>query len=149
MKDRGGNSGVKYVVQEGRSENEKYGYGLEYQILDDANHSWMKQGKLKPGDYYTVGGLYNLYPPVNKKLKPLGTYNQSKIIVKGDHVEHWLNGLKVLEYSRGSQEFEKRVSQSKFKDIENFGQDEQGHILLQDHGNQVCFKNIKVKILSK
>ena len=149
MKDRGGNSGVKYVVQEGRSENEKYGYGLEYQILDDANHSWMKQGKLKPGDYYTVGGLYNLYPPVNKKLKPLGTYNQSKIIVKGDHVEHWLNGLKVLEYSRGSQEFEKRVSQSKFKDIENFGQDEKGHILLQDHGNQVCFKNIKVKTLSK
>ena len=148
MKDVGGNSGLKYFVQEGRSDNEKYGYGLEYQILDDANHPWMKKGKMKPGDYYTTGAVYNLYEPSNKKLKPLGSYNQSKIVVKGNHVKHWLNGLKVLEFVRGSQAYEKRVQQSKFKNIDNFGQDEEGHILLQDHGSRVCYKNIKIKALN-
>lgn len=148
MKDVGGNSGVKYFVQEGRSENEKYGYGLEYQILDDANHPWMKKGKMKPGDYYTTGAVYNLYEPSDKKLRPLGSYNQSKIVVKGNHVEHWLNGLKVVEYDRGSQEYEERVKQSKFKSIDNFGQDKKGHILLQDHGSRVYYKNIKIKELS-
>lgn len=150
MMDRGGNSGVKYFVQDGVSSksldyNEKYGFGLEYQVLDDANHPWMLEGKMEAGDYRTVSALYELYAPKNKKLMPLGTFNKSRIVVKGDHVEHWLNGVKVLEYERGSNDFRERVKQSKFRDIPNFGELEKGHILLQDHGSRVAYRNIKIR----
>jgi inosose dehydratase len=147
MLSRGGNSGVKYFVEEGLADNSKHGIGLEYQILDDANHPWMIEGKMKPGDYYTVGALYGLYKPANKKLKLLNEYNDCRIISKGKHVEHWLNGVKVLEFERGSDDFKERVSQSKFKNIKNFGQAKEGHILLQDHGSKVYFRNIKIREL--
>ncbi|MBI9017734.1 MAG: DUF1080 domain-containing protein [Phycisphaerae bacterium] len=147
MLTRGGNSGVKYFVLEGLSDNNKHGIGPEFQILDDANHPWMVQGQMKPGDYYTVGSLYNLYKPVNKKLKPLGEYNHCKIISKGKHVEHWLNGVKVVEYERGSHDFKKRVSQCKLNIYEDFGLATEGHILLQDHGSKIHFRNIKIKEL--
>ena len=143
----GGNSGVKYFVQEGKSDNEKYGYGIEYQLLDDANHPWMIEGKMEPGDYRTVGAAYELYKPEHKKLKPLGQYNHSKIEVKNGNVTHWLNGIKVLEFDRFSDDFKQKVSESKFADVEDFGQWEKGHILLQDHGSEVCFKNIKIREL--
>lgn len=141
----GGNSGVKYFVQEGISDNKKYGYGIEYQLLDDANHPWMVKGKMIPGDYRTVAGAYELYAPENKKLKPLGQYNHSKLMVKDGRVTHWLNGVQVLEFDRFSEEFKQKVSESKFAEIKNFGQWEKGHILLQDHGSEVCFKNIKIR----
>jgi len=143
----GGNSGVKYMVQEGISDNKKYGYGIEYQLLDDANHPWMIEGKMETGDYRTVAAAYELYSPANKKLKPLGEYNHSKIVVKNGQVSHYLNGIKVLEFDRFSDEFTEKVRQSKFSEIKNFGQWESGHILLQDHGSKVCFKNIKIKPL--
>lgn len=147
MLTKGGNSGVKYFVKEGLSDNEKYGAGLEYQILDDENFSWMLEGKMKPGDYRTLASLYEIYPASNKSPKPLGEWNSSRIVVEGNQVAHWLNGVKVLEYERGSDDFREKVSESKFKDIENFGEAPEGHILIQDHGSNLAFRNIKIKEL--
>lgn len=76
---------------------------------------------------------------------PLGEWNSSRIVVEGNQVEHWLNDIKVLEYQRGSDDFRERVSESKFKDIENFGEAPEGHILIQDHGSRLAFRNIKIK----
>lgn len=145
---KGGNSGVKYYVKEGLSDNHKYGAGLEYQILDDENFSWMIEGKMKPGDYRTLASLYEIYPPQNqRKVNPLGQWNHSRIVSNGRQVEHWLNGLKVLDYERGSKDFKDKVSKSKFSEYKNFGEADKGHILLQDHGSQMAFRNIKIKVL--
>jgi len=145
---KGGNSGLKYFVKEsdGEKENEKYGFGLEYQILDDDNHPWMLEGKMKPNDEHTVGAAYGLFAPsANKKPKPLGEWNQSRIVAKGNKVEHWLNGEKILEYERGSKLFMENLQKSKFKGFQEYGQAEKGHVLLQDHGNKVRFRNIKIR----
>ena len=147
MLTKGGNSGLKYFVKEGLSGNKKYGAGLEYQILDDENFSWMREGKMKPGDYRTLASLYEIYPAVNKQPKPLGEWNHSRIVVQGSHVEHWLNGIQVLTYERGSDDFRKKVATSKFKEYEHFGEATEGHILLQDHGSKMAFRNIRIKEL--
>lgn len=144
MLSKGGNSGVKYFVKEGE-EYEEYGPGLEYQILDDANHEWMLAGKMQPGDYHTLAALYELYPAKNREVNPLGEWNHSRIVAKGNNVEHWLNGVKVLEFERGSEDFRKRVSESKFAKHENFGEPREGYILLQDHGSKMAFRNIRIK----
>lgn len=145
MLTKGGNSGVKYFVKEGLSDNNKYGVGLEYQILDDENFSWMKDGRMKPDDYRTLASLYEIYPATNKSPKPLGEWNHSRIVAKGNHVEHWLNHVKVLEFERGSDDFRKKVAESKFAEYENFGEAREGHILIQDHGSRMAFRNIKIK----
>jgi hypothetical protein len=92
-----------------------------------------------------VGSLYELYAATNKKLKPLGQFNHSRVICTGTRVEHWLNGIKVLTYERGSPDFRAKVVASKFKDIPGFGETKEGHILLQDHGSLVHFRNIKIR----
>lgn len=145
MLTKGGNSGVKYFVLEGISDNPKHGEGLEYQLLDDMNHPWMLEGKMKPGDYRTLASLYEIIPATNVHPNPLGIWNQSKIVCKGNHVEHWLNGIKVLDYERGSDDYNDRVAKSKMASISNFGMAEKGHILLQDHGSILHFRNIKIK----
>ncbi len=146
MFTKGGNSGLKYYVKEMELDNKKHGIGLEYQILDDENHPWMLEGKMKPCDYYTIGSLYEIYEAsCNKKPSPLGEWNKSRIISKNNHVEHWLNGEKILEYERGSEDFRQRVAESKFKKYENFGEADEGHILIQDHGSIVHYRNIKIK----
>ena len=147
MMTKGGNSGVKYFVVEGLSGNEKYGAGLEYQILDDENHPWMLEGKMQPGDYHTVASLYEIYSAENKFPRPLGEWNHSRIVVQGKNVEHWLNGARVLEYKRGSDDFRKKVAESKFAGYKNFGEATEGHILLQDHGSKMAFRNIRIKEL--
>ncbi len=147
MLTKGGNSGVKYFVKEGLSDNEKYGVGLEYQLLDDENHPWMLEGKMQPGDYHTLGALYEIYPATNRDPKPLGQWNHSRIVAQGNHVEHWLNGTKVLEYERGSEDFRRKVAASKFNAFEGYGEASEGHILLQDHGSNMAFRHIKIKAL--
>ena len=147
MHTRGGNSGLKYYVQEGLGDNAGYGYGLEYQILDDANHPWMLDGRMEAGDYRTVGGLYEIFPATNKKLKPLDSWNSSRIVSKDGHVEHWLNGNLILTYERGGAAFKQKVAESKFRDVPGFGVGKEGPILLQDHGSEVCFRNIKIRDL--
>lgn len=139
----GANSGVKYFV------TEQYGskgsvIGLEYQILDDKNHPDAKLG-LKGNRM--LASLYDLIPAKDKNAAWLGYWNKGKLILKGNHVEHWLNGIKVVEYERNNQMFDALVAYSKYKDYEGFGNWEMGHILLQDHGDEVHFRNIKIKIL--
>ena len=148
MGTKGGNSGIKYFVNESLTTDGKYGYGLEYQILDDANHPWMLEGKMKPNDYHTCGALYEFFAPSpDKVVKSLGEWNSSRIRSKNNRVEHWLNGERVLKYKRGGKIFKEMLGKSKFKDIDQFGMWESGRILLQDHSSDVSFRNIKIREL--
>lgn len=140
------NSGVKYFV--GELKNAKTGdvtiNGPEYQIIDDYNHPEVKNHQ---HDIAATASCYLLYTPKNVHLRPAGQWNSMKIIAKGKHVEHWLNGVKVLSYERGSADFLKRKSTTKFKDYPNYGELASGHILLTDHSDKVYFRNIKIKRL--
>ncbi len=140
----GANSGIKYFVTEQQPQTPGSAIGLEYQLLDDARHP---DAKLGINGNRTLSSLYDLIPATNKKPNPIGEWNQARILVKGKHVEHWLNGVKVLEYERGGKEFLAHKAESKFKDRKDFGEAPKGHILLQDHGNQVFFRNIKIRVL--
>jgi hypothetical protein len=113
--------------------------GPEYQILDDDNHA---DGK---NELTSAGSLYALYAPEGKELKPVGEWNDSKIILNGSKIEHWLNGTLVVSADMSSDDWKKRVAESKFKDWEKFGKNATGHICFQDHGNPVSFKNIRIK----
>lgn len=142
---RGANSGVKYFVtlkeQTGLS-----AIGLEYQILDDAVHPDAKLGR---DGNRTLASLYDLKTSSKAgATHAIGEWNTGKVIVyPNNHVEHWLNGVKVLEYERKSPEFRELVKISKYKNWTNFGEADKGHILLQDHGNEVSYRNIKIREL--
>ena len=142
----GANSGVKYFVT--LSEVTKgSAIGLEYQVLDDKLHPDAKLGR--NGDR-TLASLYDLIPAKKQErfVHPIGAWNIGRIIVyPNNHVEHYLNGVKVLEYERGSKEFKDLVAISKYVIWKNFGEAKEGHLLLQDHGNEAFFRNIKVKRL--
>ncbi len=133
-----GNSGVKY-----RSWNaDGYGLGCEYQVYDDINDA-------KNPPRYQTASLYDVVPPREgtAKLK-MGEYNRAKIVVAGNHIEHYLNGELTVSITVGSREWNELVAKSKFKDVKEFGTTTLGRIFLQDHGNQVWFKNIRVTKLS-
>ncbi|MDO9255642.1 MAG: DUF1080 domain-containing protein [Bacteroidales bacterium] len=139
----GANSGIKYYVTE-KENNKGSAIGLEYQILDDKNHPDAKLGR---DGNRTVSSLYDLITAGNKRVNPIGEWNTARIVSKNKHVEHWLNGMKVLEYERGSKEFRDLVAASKYKDWPDFGEAPKGRILLQDHGNKVSFRSIKIRKL--
>lgn len=133
----GGNSGVMYDVSE--SEPETYYTGPEMQVLDDAGHKDGKNSKT------SAGALYALVAPTNKVLKPAGEWNAARIVKKGNHVEHWLNGAKIVEYELGSPALAALIADSKFKEWPRFAKEGQGHIVLQHHGDPASFRNIRIK----
>jgi len=140
----GGNSGVKYFVS---LDYHNTPLGLEYQVLDDSLHPDAKLGR--DGDR-TMASLYDLIKANKKKenFQQPGHWNTGRVVVyPNNHVEHYLNGAKVLEYDRFSPAFRELIALSKYKNYPGFGQGQQGYILLQYHGNAVSFRNIKIKPL--
>ncbi len=142
----GANSGVKYFVDTNLNKGAGSSIGLEYQILDDAVHPDAKLGNHEGSR--TLASLYDLIQAnPEKPVNPVGQWNSGRIISNGLKVEHWLNGMKVLEYERKSESYRKLVSESKYIEWPGFGELDKGQILLQDHGDRVAFKNIKIKSL--
>jgi hypothetical protein len=132
-------SGIKYYFDP----KVNGGTTLEYQVLDAAHPDAAKgrDGNRK------IGSFYDVMPAADKPLKPAGEWNSSRILVQGSHVEHWLNGEKVVAFERGSEAFRAAVAQSKFSKFPNWGEQASGHILLQDHQDKVSYRNIKIKVL--
>ena len=133
----GGNSGVKYFILEAGGS----AVGHEYQMIDDSR---VRDPKGSTGSFYDV-----LPPQPGKRPPRIGDWNTSRIIVQGDHVEHWLNGEKVLEYELGSPAVLAAVAKSKFRDVKGFGAKRRGHVLLTDHTDEACFRNLKLRELTQ
>jgi len=141
----GANSGIKYYVEPELNQGPGSSIGLEYQLLDDERHPDAKAGR---DGNRTLASLYDLIAAApDKKVRPIGEWNEARIVSRGRRVEHWLNGAKVLEYERGTPEFRRLVAESKYKVWPGFGELREGHLLLQDHGNRVSFRNIKLREL--
>ena len=133
-----GNNGIKYCVLEERPKAP----GHEYQMLDDDGHP---DGKIGP--HRQTASFYDVLPPAkDKKLKPVGEWNSSRILVQGNHVEHWLNGAKVLSFDLGSDEVKAALAKSKFKSIETFGTKVEGHIMLTYHSDECWFRDLKIRV---
>jgi inosose dehydratase len=132
----GGNSGVKYFVLEDMDS----AIGHEYQIIDDAKHPDALIGPERQ-----TSAFYDVLAASNRPIKPAGEFNSSRILVAGRTVEHWLNGTKVLEYELDSPALRAAILDSKFKGVARFGKLQKGHVLLQDHGDQVWYRNVKIR----
>lgn len=136
----GGNSGVMYRVTEAAAHT--YQTGPEMQVLDDAGHP---DGRSR---LTAAGAVYGLYPAPPRVVKPAGQWNAVRIVARGNHVEHWLNGVQLASYVIGSRDWEARVGASKFREWPGYGRAEAGHIALQDHGDWVAYRNIGILTLA-
>lgn len=134
----GGNSGVKYFILEDLNS----AIGHEYQLIDDARHA-----DAKVGAHRQTAALYDVLPAADRPIKAGGEWNTTRIVVRGQTAEHWLNGQKVLQYELSSPMLKAAIQKSKFKDVARFGTRQNGHILLQDHNDQVWFRTIKIRRL--
>lgn len=143
----GANSGIKYFVDPDLNKGSGSAIGLEYQILDDERHPDAKKGNHEGSR--TLASLYDLIKAEDKNPNPIGEWNHARIVSDSNHVEHWLNGRRVLQYDRNTPEFQQLVDNSKYADWPGFGAWERGHILLQDHGNTVSFRNLFIKVPEK
>ena len=141
---KNGNSGVFYHVAEGPDLDYVFRTGPEYQLLDNERHPDAKAGK---NGNRTAGSDYDLYPPSVNVTKPAGEWNESRIVIKGSHVEHWMNGKKLLEYELWTDAWKAQVADSKFKAWPDYGLAKSGHIVLQEHEAEIAFRNIKIKVL--
>jgi hypothetical protein len=141
----GGNSGVKYNVDEALSttlEPRHAAKGFEYQILDDDRHA---DGKLPS---HRAGALYELVAPnASKRLRPVGEWNDSRLVFRGPHGEHWLNGARVVTFDLGSPEMRAALAASKYRAIPWFAVRRRGHVVLQDHDDAVWFRDVKIREL--
>jgi len=140
----GANSGIKYFVDSSLNKGEGSAIGCEFQILDDARHPDAKAGV---NGNRKLAGLYDLIPPENVRFNGIGEWNRARILAKGRYVEHWLNGFKTVAYERGTQMWRALVDHSKYEIWPAFGEAPKGSILLQDHGNRVSFRSIKIREL--
>lgn len=140
---RGGNSGVKYNVSEEISVAASPNHaalGFEYQLLDD---SLAEDNKIPS---HRAGALYDMIAPSTVTVKPAGEWNVSRLVYRGNHGEHWLNGTMVVEFELGTPRMDSLLAKSKYKNIKNFAQRRTGHIVLQDHGEEVYFRNIRIRL---
>lgn len=135
----GANSGIKYYVLEDLDS----AIGHEYQIIDDERHADAKIGLERQ-----TASFYDVLEPKDRKLKPAGEWNTGRVLAMGPTVEHWLNGARVLSYELDSPALRKAIQDSKFKDVARFGKLHKGHVLIQDHGNQVWYRNVKIRRLA-
>lgn len=135
----GGNSGIMYRVTEGSGAT--YETGPEMQVLDDARHA---DGRSR---LTAAGSAFGLYAAPEGIVRPAGEWNQVRILLRGHHVEHWLNGVKVVEYELESRDWDSRVTASKFRQWPAYGRAPKGHVALQDHGDRVWYRNIKIREL--
>lgn len=141
---RGGNSGVKYNVSEQLSMAASPSHaalGFEYQLLDDS----LAEDNEIPS--HRAGALYDMIAPRAVTVRPAGEWNGSRLVFRGNHGEHWLNGTKIVEFELGTPRTDSLLAKSKYRNIKNFAQRRTGHIVLQDHGEEVYFRTIKVRVL--
>lgn len=136
-----GNSGIFFNVVEDEDLSAVYQSGPEYQLIDDEGFPAQLE------DWQKTGANYAMHPAPTAKPNPVGEYNTSRIKVQDGHVEHWLNGQKLLEYELWTEEWLETANNGKWKDYPKYGRAKSGHIALQDHGNQIWFKNIKIRKL--
>ena len=137
---QGGNSGVMFRVAE--TDGPPWHTGPEFQVLHNAGH---RDGA---APITSAGSNYAVHPPARDVTRPVGEWNTARLLVRGTHVEHWMNGVKLLEYEFGSASWQRGVRASKFADIAGYGRETGGHLAIQDHGDPVSFRNLKVRRLS-